>query len=281
MPKQNFPNYGSSNRTSSGSEGNIRVNLFRMPEPAPNQRTRIGCPRCGATIEPGGEFCVACGMQITTIGGSAWLRARPWLGPRILAEITDRLFPIAIAPVIAVPMLLIGRNGFFWTWISVAFLWHLLRDCSANRRSLGKRLFRLRVVSDSSRKHCAWWRVILRRMFSALSQSAYCIALTTYVVKLQPPNEIPWPWPFFVQSARTLLLLAFGYDVLSLAAILMSDGGRRIEDFIARTRVVCEAAYTRDRQNCGNCGALVLKRHPYCWRCGDRNAPTIKFRSVD
>jgi uncharacterized RDD family membrane protein YckC len=214
-------------------------------------------------------------------GSLEWLKGRPWLAPRICAEITDRLVPFVSAPVIALPLILIGWNGFFWAWMSVAFLWHLLRDWSTNRRSLGKKWFRLRVVSINGRKRVAWWRVIARRVLSAFSQSAYCIAIATFVVGLQPPNEIQWPWPLFVGSARTLLLLAFGYDVVSLASILISDGGRRIEDFILRTCVIREAAYTRDRKKCGNCGVLVLKNETYCWRCGQRNAPKIKIRPVD
>lgn len=283
MSKQIFPKHEPSDRTGSGRKEQIRPDLYPVPEPATEPRTRDGCPRCGAVIEPDAQFCVSCGLQVAspTHGSPEWLKARPWLLPRLCAEIMDRLFPFAIAPVIAVPMLLIGWNGFFWTWLSVAFLWHLLRDCSANRRSLGKRWFRLRVVSATSQQRSAWRQVIGRRIFSALSQSAYCVAIAAFLVRLQPLSEIPWPWPLFMHSATTLLLLAFGYDVLSLASILISDGGRRIEDFIARTRVVREAAYTRDRKKCGKCGTLILKDEVFCGRCGERNAPKITIRLVD
>ncbi len=283
MPKQTFSTHESSDRTGNVGQRHIRPNFYPVPEPDTSPRTRTGCIRCGAAFQPDAQFCVYCGQKalIPKDGSLEWLKARPWLMPRLCAEITDRLVPFAIAPVIALPMMLIGWNGFFWTWISVAFLWHFLRDCSANRRSLGKRWFRLRVVSSSSRKRCARWRVISRRMLSALSQVAYCIAIATIIVRLQPPSEIQWPWPFLVQSAKTLLLLAFGYDVVSLASILISDGGRRIEDFVTRTGVVRETAYKRDRKRCGSCGALVLKSETYCGRCGGRNAPKIKIRPVD
>jgi uncharacterized RDD family membrane protein YckC len=212
--------------------------------------------------------------------GSEWLKARPSLGRRLCAEIIDRLAPFAIAPIIAIPMTLIGSNGFFWTWNSVAFLWHLLRDCSANRRSLGKWLLRLRVVSVNGRRQCAWQRVIARRLLSAMSQSAYSIAIVASVMDWLKLEQTPWPWPLFTEFAIPLLLLAFGYDFASLASILITDGGRRVEDFMVDTCVVCGAAYTRNRKKCGACGELALKSETYCWRCGERNAPEIKIRRM-
>jgi uncharacterized RDD family membrane protein YckC len=214
-----------------------------------------------------------------TDGGLEWVKARPSLVFRLCAEITDRLFPFAIAPLIT-PMALIGWSGFFWTWFSIAFLWRLLRDCSANRRSLGKRWFRLRVVSTQGTRHLAWQRVIARQILPALSQSAYCIAIAAFIIGLLPPEQIPCPWRFLTQHVSLLLLLAFGYDVASLTSILITDGGRRIEDFIVGARVVSESAYTRNRKKCDACGEMILKGETYCWRCGERNAPEIKIRSL-
>jgi uncharacterized RDD family membrane protein YckC len=283
MPNQSFPNPDPSDRKKSKNQGRIRTNLYPVPAPGPDSRTGSGCPQCGVAIEPDAQFCVSCGLNVASFpdAGLHWLKARPWLPPRLAAELIDRLFPFMIAPFISLPLLLIGWNGFFWTWLSIVFLWHLLRDCSANRRSLGKWWFRLRVVSTIGRKRAKWRQAVGRRFFSTLSQSAYCVAIAAFVIKLRPLNEIPWPWPFFVNSAKTLLLLAFAYDVVSLASILISDGGRRVEDFISRTRVVREAAYTRDRKKCSHCGVLILKNESFCGRCGERNAPKTTIRLVD
>jgi len=231
MPRQFFQKHDPSDRTGSGRKEQIRPDLYPVPEPATEPRTRDGCPRCGAVIEPDAQFCVSCGLNIAspTHGSPEWLKARPWLLPRLCAEILDRLFPFAMAPVIAVPMLLIGWNGFFWTWLSVAFLWHLLRDCSANRRSLGKRWFRLRVVSATSQKRSAWPQAVGRRIFSALSQCAYCVAIAAFLVRLQPLSEIPWPWPLFIYALREYPLAAC-IRIRRRVAHLHFDQRRRPQD---------------------------------------------------
>jgi uncharacterized RDD family membrane protein YckC len=210
-----------------------------------------------------------------------WLKARPWLVPRFLAELFDRAAPFPILPIIAFPMLLIGWNSYFWTWLGLMFLWHLLRDSSPNRRSLGKKLFRLRVVPVAGRKRVSWRRTMGRRFFSALSQCAYCVAIAAFVIGWQLGAETPWPWPFLMIWMKPLLLLAFAYDVASVTSILLSDGGRRIEDFPARTLVVRETAYTRDRKACRKCGTLVPKDEIFCGHCGERTQSRGTIRLVE
>ncbi|MGH9768681.1 MAG: RDD family protein, partial [Blastocatellia bacterium] len=89
--------------------------------------------------------------------------SRPALWRRGLAELIDRMFPM---PFLAF---------FFPKWIVVVFLYHLLRDSSPTRRSAGKVIFRLRVVSADDGRKCAWHQAVLRRMGSAAAQSAWCM----------------------------------------------------------------------------------------------------------
>ncbi len=137
---------------------------------------------------------------------------RPPLWRRALAEAIDRMIPL--------PFVVVGY--FFPTWPVVVFAWHLLRDSSPGRRSAGKLLCRLRVAPVNGRRRCAMWRSALRRIGSALSQTAYCV-----------PD---------------LMLYAFIYDLVSLAFVLLDPAGRRLEDFIAGTRVVTEADYRNWKQ---------------------------------
>jgi len=131
----------------------------------------------------------------------------PPLWRRALAEAVDRMIPL--------PFVVVGY--FFPMWLVVVFAWHLLRDSSAGRRSAGKLLCRLRVAPANGRRRCAMWRSALRRVGSALSQTAYCLP--------------------------ELMLYAFIYDLVSLAFVLLDPAGRRLEDLIAGTRVVTEADY--------------------------------------
>jgi uncharacterized RDD family membrane protein YckC len=131
---------------------------------------------------------------------------------RALAEAIDRMIPL--------PFVVVGY--FFPTWLVVVFAWHLLRDSSAGRRSAGKLLCRLRVAPVNGRRRCAMWRSAVRRLGSALSQTAYCLP--------------------------ELMLYAFVYDLVSLAFVLLDPAGRRLEDFVAGTRVVTEADYRQYRE---------------------------------
>ncbi len=134
---------------------------------------------------------------------------KPGLWRRILAGLIDRMVPL---PFLAF---------FFPQWAAVVFLYHLLCDSSPERRSFGKWVCRLRVVSADTGKKCAWWRAVLRRTGAAFSQSAWCM----------------WQW----------LPVVLLYELATLACLLISPTGRRLEDLLTATRVVTERCY-RSRQ---------------------------------
>lgn len=135
---------------------------------------------------------------------------RPALWRRALASMIDRLAPL---PFLAL---------FFPKWMAVVFLYHLLCDCSPDRRSLGKWVYRLRVVADAPAKQCQWWRAALRRIGPAFAQAAWCL------------------WEF--------IPLALAYELAALACVLLNSAGKRPEDFLAGTRVITEKAF-RQLQN--------------------------------
>src|SRR5436309_8745629 len=120
---------------------------------------------------------------------------RPALWRRATAEIIDRLVPLPLLALI------------FPRWTLVVLAYHLLCDCTPTRRGFGKWCCRLRVVQASSRRDCDWWRAALRRVGSALSQTAWCLWTDIPVVLL--------------------------YELGSLAWVLLSPEGRRPEDYLA------------------------------------------------
>jgi hypothetical protein len=71
------------------------------------------CPRCGARVEPGQEYCLECGVRLPGAGlaataGSAWRervgrRGPPWLWPILAA--------LAVAAVMTGVAILISRSG--------------------------------------------------------------------------------------------------------------------------------------------------------------------------
>lgn len=114
-------------------------------------------------------------------GWVAYADVKSSLSKRLTAECFDRVVPVFVFPVIiAVPMLLIGKEYFVLIWFFVLFAWHLLRDSSPNRRSLGKKLRKLRVVMANGQDKCGWWRLIVRRSGSAVSQLFYAMALAIH-----------------------------------------------------------------------------------------------------
>jgi uncharacterized RDD family membrane protein YckC len=169
------------------------------------------CGGCGAALQAGAHFCIACGAPLMrqVVVAEEPAVERPALVLRLLAEVIDRLAPLPFALL-----------GYFWPgWLVVVFAWHLLRDCSPQRRSFGKMICRLRVVAIEDQRRCVWGRAMLRRIGSALSQTAYCL-----------PELMFW---------------AFVYDLVSLAFVLLSPAGRRMEDYLAQTVVVSERSYRR------------------------------------
>lgn len=132
---------------------------------------------------------------------------KPALWRRTVANLIDRMLPL---PFLAF---------FFPEWVVVVFVYHLLADCSPERRSAGKFICRLRVISAGDDRKCEWWQSVFRRISFALSQSAWCL----------------WQWIPFV-------LL---YELASLAWVILNPDGRRFDDWLAGTRVVTEGSYRR------------------------------------
>src|SRR5438128_9214197 len=81
----------------------------------------------------------------------------------LVADIIDRLVPL--------PFLV----WLFPQWIVVVIAYHLLCDCSHNRRSFGKWLMRLRVVQRDKTGTCDFWRAALQRLGVTLTQIAWCL----------------------------------------------------------------------------------------------------------
>jgi hypothetical protein len=123
----------------------------------------------------------------------------------VSAELIDRLIPL---PFIA---FLIPQ------WLIVVIVWHLLCDCSPNRRSLGKWLFRLRVINPASLVPCPVWQAAVQRLGITLTQAAWCLWW-----------GIPW------------VLL---YEFASLVFVLLSRSGRRPDEYLAGTQIVTEKIY--------------------------------------
>jgi uncharacterized RDD family membrane protein YckC len=125
----------------------------------------------------------------------------------LLAEMVDRILPL---PFLAF---------FFPAWTLVVLAYHLLCDCGPQRRSVGKWLFRLRVVETRRVTPCARWRAAAQRLGLALSQAA---------------------WSCWMGLPYLLV-----YELGSLAFMLLSPTGRRLEEYLAGTLVVTERNFRR------------------------------------
>lgn len=142
---------------------------------------------------------------------------KPGLWRRVLASLVDRIVPL--------PFLV----WVFPQWVVVVALYNCLAEVAAERRSLGKTLCRLRVVSNRAGRtgeKCAWWQAVLRRLGLAASQTAWCLVWL----------HVEW------------LPCVLAYELLSLVCVATDPLGRRLEDFIAGTRVVTERAYRRENR---------------------------------
>jgi len=129
---------------------------------------------------------------------------------RGLAEVIDRALPLPFVALL------------FPRWAVVVFLYHFFCDGSPGRRSVGKWLWRVRVVDAETGSPCQLWQAIARRLGAAASQTAWFL----------------WRWMPFVLA----------YELLSVVCVLLDPAGRRPEDFIAGTRVVTERQFRQARK---------------------------------
>jgi uncharacterized RDD family membrane protein YckC len=257
--------------------------LTYLVEPTERQERKC-CSDCGAALKPGVRFCNDCGAQVQSPGSFAvWLKARPSLPRRLQAELIDRLVAFALAFVVAIPLALVSLRYFFWLAAGVLLAWHLLRDCSPQRRSFGKWRRGLRVVTAGGRQQCAWWQALLRRLPVAVSQLAYVLGTAALFARFtgweRLAQTIAAPWPALAASSHfipLLLLLPLIYDVASAAAMLMSSAARRLEDYLLGTQVILEDAYTRDLRACDKCAQLMPKEMAFCQWCGGANELEIE-----
>lgn len=222
-------------------------------------------------------------------GGLAYsFDARPAIFSRFAAECIDRAIAIFIFTfMIAIAMILIGKEYFVPMWLSILFVWNLLRDCSPNQRSIGKRIRSLRVVMSNGQDLCPLWRRFARRIGSAISQLFYFLGLAMLLPLLgiqESANSIAdllfTAIGLARPSASFLMLTALIYDIVSLITMSIDPKGRRIEDLLTRTRVITESAYLENRIPCTSCHRPISLHLYKCQYCGERNhfaTPTIKY----
>jgi uncharacterized RDD family membrane protein YckC len=247
-----------------------------LVQPAEEQ-TQTRCVDCGARLQCDVRFCADCGAPVQAVGGFAvWLKARPSLPRRMQAELIDRFAPLVLSPVIALPLALVSLRCYFWFSEIAILAWHLLRDCSPQRRSFGKWRRKLRVVTAGKQRQCRWWQALLRRVLPTLSQASYTLAAATLLADftgwetLKQTIALPWPqWAASGDFVSRLLLLPLIYDLVSLAAIAISPEARRLEDYLCGTQVILEDAYVRDRESCVKCGHLTPHAAIFCPNCGE------------
>jgi uncharacterized RDD family membrane protein YckC len=192
-------------------------------------RESAGCD-CGARLPNGSSFCPACGATAHNVLSSAVTSRQSTVARRLLAEVIDRLAPVPFIAYVFPP------------WVLVVIAYHLICDGAPSGRGPGKWVFRLRVVSVTSKQPCGIWRAALRRLSTALGQAAYC----TWV----------------------LVPFAIAYELVSLAFVWLNPTGRRIEDYLAGTQVISEGQYQTLRPVCAGCGERVPVSTKYCPHCG-------------
>lgn len=197
--------------------------------------SRQHSPRCecGVRLPNGASFCPACGAAAHNIQSSAVTSRLSTVARRFLAEVIDRLLPLPFIAYVFPP------------WVFAVVAYHLICDGAPSGRGPGKWLFRLRVVSVSSKQPCGICRAALRRLPTALGQAAYCTwALVPFVL---------------------------AYELVSLAFVWLNPTGRRIEDYLAGTQVISEGQYQTLRPVCAGCGERVPVTTKYCPYCGTRS----------
>jgi hypothetical protein len=104
------------------------------------RRAGVRCVGCGQRYGHEANFCPACGLARTAVAAPPQ-KVKRYLVRRFLAEAIDRVVPLPLV-VLVFP---------WWAWVVLAY--HLL--CDAGGRSLGKRVCRLRIVTEGSRRPCS------------------------------------------------------------------------------------------------------------------------------
>ena len=194
--------------------------------------TKASRCRCGERLSGPARFCPRCGDIVDGVACSVVSGESRALIRRILAEIVDRVVPLPFLAFIFPP----------WTLAVVAY--HLICDGTPSGRSIGKWIFRLRVISITSQEPCGIWRASLRRLPTALGQAAYC------------------GW--------VLAPVVLAIELASLAFVWLNPSGRRVEDYAAGTQVVTEGQYQKLRPVCSGCGLRATASAVYCPHCGTR-----------
>lgn len=261
------------------------ANAMPIPVQAEGDRrqSRASCARCGAKLDPNVSFCSRCGAQRSDYTGGiiAWQKARPAALRRVIAELLDCLMPFTLAVAVSVLIVFLDLRYRFWTAGLIVFVWDAMRDCSPNRRSLGKRLCGLRLVMDREQARYSWLRAAARRIIPTSFKLAYLLAVTWAVAQaLHQPTlleVIRLPWPTFAQSRFfevVLVLIPLAYFAISLALMKFRTDGKRIEDFFLDTRVIRETAYEQAWKKCVACEQPISKPAVFCPLCGTRNSPS-------
>ena len=212
------------------------IEKWLMTSRAAGLASRQHPPRCecGARLPNGASFCPACGAAAHTIQSSAVTSRQSTVARRFLAEVIDRLLPLPFIAYVFPP------------WVFAVVAYHLICDGAPSGRGPGKWIFRLRVVSVSSKEPCGICRAALRRLSTALGQAAYC----TWVLV-----------PFVI-----------AYELASFAFVWLNPAGRRIEDYLAGTQVISEGQYQKLRPLCAGCGERVSVSTRYCPHCAREGA---------
>jgi uncharacterized RDD family membrane protein YckC len=186
------------------------------------------CRECGTLLNPTAPLFVS-GDPRADAAPLPISLPRAGMLRRALAEAVDRLLPLPFLAYL------------FPLWSLVVVAYHLLCDASPSGQSVGKWIFRLRVVRSSTGAPSAIWRALLRRSVTALGQAAYC------------------SW--------TLVPFVIAYELVSVAFVWLSPSGRRMEDHIAGTQVINEGTYRALHRACEVCGNLVPLGNRSCTRC--------------
>ncbi|NOT63833.1 MAG: RDD family protein [Acidobacteria bacterium] len=261
---------------------------FRLQE-SERRLNKGRCSDCDSRVDTDSRFCTDCGASVQMSGILViWPKARPSLIRRLQAELLDRLAPFSLAFIIAMPLTLVSLRYFFWLFAGVLFGWHLLRDCSPQRRSLGKWWKGLCVVTTTGQQLCNRRQAMFRRLPGALCQMGYVLGSASLFARFthweRLSQTIAAPWPEIAYSSHfipLLLLIPLVYDSISVASLLITPDARRCEDYLLGTQVILEEAYVRDQRACNYCEQLMAKKAVFCPHCGKANEIVVSDQSTN